>query len=73
MSLQPIETRLTMPIPPHVKTWLYALACVVVPVLWGLVVVGITNRLERYLFRPDPAGTGPERERPAPPPLEFHI
>jgi hypothetical protein len=62
-----------MTVPPYAKTWLYALACVVAPVLWGLIVVGITNRLEQRLFHSHQTGTGPEGERPAPPPLEFHI
>jgi hypothetical protein len=54
------------------RRWLYALACVLVPVLWGVLVVWVSNRLEGRLFRPrphDPATGQP----PSPPPVEYHI
>lgn len=44
----------------------YGLACVVVPVAWGLVVVWGSNRIDRRLF----GGRGGKRP---PPPIEYHI
>jgi hypothetical protein len=51
------------------RQWAYALSCVVVPVLWGLGVVWVTNRIEGFMHRPTP--TNPDGTPP--PPLEFHI
>jgi hypothetical protein len=49
----------------------YALACVVVPVAWGLVVVWASNRLDRYLLRSRGAGHDGEQRQPRP--IEYHI
>ena len=54
------------------QSWLYAAACVVVPVLWGLAMVWVTNRIERSLFR-RARGQKPGEAAPQPPPLEYHI
>lgn len=45
----------------------YALACVVVPIGWGLVIVWISNRMDRRLLQR--GGEGARR----PPPIEYHI
>lgn len=53
------------------KAWLYALACVLVPVAWGLAMVWATGRLESRVMRRDPrrrAVTDAEF-----PPVEYHI
>ena len=53
------------------QKWFYALACVTVPVLWGLAVMWASNRVERLLLkrgRPDRAKGDSDL-----PPLEFHI
>ncbi len=55
------------------QRWLYAGACVLLPVLWGLVMVWTTERIERVIARhrmrhPAPGGTPPQ-----PPTLEYHI
>jgi hypothetical protein len=48
---------------------LYALACVTVPVAWGLIVVWISNRIDRRLLR-----TGRRAgKRGAARPIEYHI
>jgi hypothetical protein len=60
-----------MNVPPSNKSWLYAVACVTVPMLWGLIVVAVSNRLERRFFRP--SRTDPSSGRSEPPPLEYHI
>ena len=54
------------------KPWLYAFACVLVPIAWGLIVVWVTNRLENRLFR-QTNRTGAENESASPPPIDFHI
>jgi hypothetical protein len=55
------------------EQWLYAGACVLLPVAWGLAMVWVTNQIERLVShrrpRPeDPGGTAAE-----PPTLEYHI
>jgi hypothetical protein len=47
----------------------YALACVVVPITWGLIVVAISNRIDRHLVH----GGQPGEDRRAPRPIEYHI
>lgn len=55
------------------EPWLYAGACVLLPVAWGLAMVWVTNRIERLVSRrlshhEESGGT------PAPPPtVEYHI
>jgi hypothetical protein len=49
----------------------YALACVFVPVAWGLIVVWISNRLDARILRHD-RRTG-HRGRRRPRPIEYHI
>jgi hypothetical protein len=46
----------------------YALACVFVPVVWGVGVVWISNRIELRLL-----GGGDEEKRRKAPPIEYHI
>jgi hypothetical protein len=48
----------------------YAIACVVVPVLWGVAVVRLSNAIERRVSarRMRREGGGAE-----PPPIEYHI
>ncbi len=53
------------------KKWLYALACVVVPVAWGIAVVWVTNRVERFVVRRCPRS--PAARRAAAAPLEYHL
>jgi hypothetical protein len=49
----------------------YATICVVVPVLWGLVVVWGSNRVERVVLR---RRKGSKRRRTEElPPIEYHI
>lgn len=43
----------------------YSLACVVVPVAWGLIIVWISNRMDRRLLR----GSKRSHEQP----IEYHI
>ena len=43
----------------------YSLACVIVPVAWGLIIVWISNRLDQRLLR----GGTRSREHP----IEYHI
>ena len=45
----------------------YALACVVVPIGWGLVIVWISNRMDRRLL----AHGGKSKRSPHP--IEYHI
>jgi hypothetical protein len=48
----------------------YALLCVIVPVAWGLVIYGASNRIEARLQ----GGQKKNGEAPAePPPLDYHI
>lgn len=50
----------------------YALACVVAPVAWGLLVVWASNWLERLLRKRHPSDTIlPEEMRL--PPVDYHI
>jgi hypothetical protein len=50
----------------------YAAACVLVPVFWGVVVVWLSNRIERRVL-----GAGGEarhgRKQREVPPIEYHI
>jgi hypothetical protein len=49
----------------------YALACVVVPIGWGLIVVWVSNRVDRRLLD---GGKSPRAgERTPPRPIEYHI
>lgn len=50
----------------------YATACVLVPVLWGVAVVWVSNRIERRILgkREKTRGSG---KRPTVPPIEYHI
>ena len=50
---------------------LYAAACVVVPVAWGLVVVWVSNRIEARVARTAGARRGARRRRVRP--IEYHI
>jgi len=50
----------------------YALACVLVPVAWGVVVVWISNRIERRVLGHD-AGDETDSGKRKPPPIEYHI
>lgn len=47
----------------------YALTCVVAPVAWGLLVVRISNRIDRRLVERARSGHRPQ----APRPIEYHI
>lgn len=49
---------------PTAKKALYVLACLVVPILWGIVIVKVSNAVERRLRK---AGD------PEAPPIEFYI
>lgn len=54
----------------------YALACVTIPMAWGLMVVWISNRIERKLLnrRLNPGiQQGKSREETTLPPIEYHI
>jgi hypothetical protein len=51
--------------------WLYAFACVFVPVAWGFVIVWTTNLIERLATKPHK--DSPSEERREFPPIEFHI
>ena len=52
------------------QTILYALACVIAPVAWGLIVVWVSNRIERAtrLRLPEKAA-----EKSEAPPIDYHI
>ncbi len=52
--------------------WLYALACVIIPVAWGLLMVWATDRLEPILFH-HKQHDADDPEKPAIKPLEYHI
>lgn len=54
----------------NIRTWGYALACVLVPVAWGLAMVWVTNWLERR-FRRRRSRRGPAA--PESFTLEYHI
>lgn len=45
----------------------YATACVVLPVAWGLLVVWLSNRVDRRFL-----GRRGAQQKP-PPPIEYHI
>jgi len=47
----------------------YALACVVTPFAWGLVIVWVSNRMDRRLVRRRPR----DGRRKLPRPIEYHI
>lgn len=47
----------------------YSLACVMVPVVWGLIIVWVSNRMDRRLVR---AGRRERKGKP-PNPIEYHI
>ena len=49
--------------------WLYALACVALPVAWGLFIFWATDRFQRLFRRPGPPG---EPEKPPVQP-EYYI
>lgn len=53
--------------------WLYATLCVIVPVLWGVLVVGISNTLERFIVRPPDPGDQHQPPKPSLPPIDYHI
>ena len=53
------------------QQWLYAGACVLLPIVWGLAIVWVTNQVERLVARR--RHPGPSAARPEPPTLEFHI
>ena len=48
----------------------YALACVILPVAWGLLVVWASNRIDRRMVQHDRRR---DRTRRSPPPIEYHI
>ena len=50
----------------------YALACVLVPVAWGLIVVWVSNRIDQRLVRRN-GRKGSGGRRRAPRPIEYHI
>ena len=49
----------------------YALACVVAPLAWGLIIVWVSNRMDRDLLRKGGGRRGGKRR--APRPIEYHI
>ncbi len=53
-----------------VHSWIYAAACVLLPILWGLAMVRVTNWFERrYLSRRSPGDPAPSPSST----LEYHI
>jgi hypothetical protein len=50
----------------------YAIACVVVPMLWGLLVVWASNRIERKV-KARGIKRGQTEEEATVPPLDYHI
>jgi hypothetical protein len=50
----------------------YAIACVIVPLLWGIVIVWISDRIEAAVRRRG-AARGKTPEESAMPPLDYHI
>jgi hypothetical protein len=55
------------------QQWLYAGACVLLPVVWGLVMVWTTGRIERVIARRRMRRPASEGTPPQPPTLEYHI
>ena len=53
--------------------WLYAGACVLLPVLWGLVIVWVTRRIERVVARRRPRSPESQNAAPELPTPEYHI
>lgn len=53
----------------HISLWLYAAACMLLPVVWGVLMVWATNRLQAFLKR----RRGADPERPVPTPPEYYI
>lgn len=50
----------------------YATACVLVPVLWGVAVVWVSNRIERRISGKREKSQGSGKRRTVPP-IEYHI
>jgi len=50
----------------------YATLCVVVPVVWGVIVVWMSNWIERHLGGSH-RGSDRQRKRRPPRPIEYHI
>lgn len=50
----------------------YALACVIVPIAWGLVIVWVSNRMDRRFLAKASARADGSPEA-TPPPIEYHI
>jgi hypothetical protein len=50
----------------------YALACVIVPAAWGLIVVWASNHLDHRMLRHG-RRQGEANKPPPPPPIEYHI
>lgn len=57
---------------PGKMRWTYALACVLLPVLWGLLMVRVTRSAERFIARRRSARGEDNREAFASSP-EYHI
>jgi len=55
------------------ERWLYAGACVLLPVAWGLAMVWVTNRIERIVSRCQDRRDDTGSATPPPPPVEYHI
>jgi hypothetical protein len=55
------------------ERWLYAGACVLLPMVWGLAIVWVTNQVERLVARRRNRHPGAAGTRPEPPTLEYHI
>jgi len=59
------------------NNWLYALECVLLPVLWGLLMVGATDLVEKFFTKRHQASNPPitdevgNERRPLSP--EYHI
>lgn len=56
-----------------VERWLYAGACVLLPVVWGLGMVWVTSKLERLVARRRPRPQDLPGRAPEMPTLEYHI
>ena len=56
-----------------IQRWLYAGACVLLPVLWGLVMVWVTSRFEHIVSRRRLRARGPREVPPEETTLEYHI
>jgi len=50
----------------------YAVACVLVPLAWGLVVVWVSNRIERIVVQRG-LKKGKSAEEASIPPIDYHI